>query len=162
MDSTPYFNPPRRRGLILHAAFGFLALAGSGSSVWLALRQESSGFYILLLLLAFILLLPAGQAIYRGYALLRAHYLLERDGLRLRWGLRGEDIPLDEVEWVRPAGELGFELPLPCLAMPGAILGSVTVRDVGLVEYMASEVDCLIVDGNPTTLVGDLRVMTGE
>jgi hypothetical protein len=152
MDSTPYFNPPRRRGLILHAAAGLLALTGSGVSVWQALRQESSGFYILLLLLAFGLLLPAGQAIYRWYALLRGHYLLERDGLRLRWGLRGEDIPLDEVEWVRPAGELGFDLPLPFLAVPGAILGSVAVPDYGLVEYLASEVDCLIVVATPKRL----------
>ncbi len=145
METTPYFNPPRRRGLILHAAVGLLMLAGSGASVWLALLQESTGFYILLLLLAFLLLVPAALAAYRGYALLRAHYMLERDGLRLRWGLRGEDIPLHEVEWVRPAAELGFDLRLPFLAVPGAILGSATTRDYGPVEFLASEVDCLVV-----------------
>jgi len=45
-------------------------------------------------------------------------------GLRLRWGLRAEDIPLPEIEWIRPASDLGFHLPKPFLSMPGALLGA--------------------------------------
>lgn len=56
------------------------------------------------LLLAGLCLLPLPLLVYRFRALQRAHYILERDGIRLRWGLRAEDIPMDQVDWVHPRG----------------------------------------------------------
>lgn len=94
---------------------------------------------MLFILLGLLLFIPLPLIIYRGYALLNARYIIERDGLRLRWGLRAEDIPLPEIEWVRPAADLAYQLPLPRLSTPGAITGTLTVPDLGPVEFMASE-----------------------
>jgi hypothetical protein len=88
-------------------------------------------------------------AAYRLFALWRATYILERDGLRLRWGLRAEDLPLEAIEWIRPADELGFPLPLPLFTWPGAILGGHTVPDLGMVEFLASERDRLLLLATP-------------
>jgi hypothetical protein len=132
------FPPERRIGLIFHTLV-FLGLAGgTAAAIWMATQQEVGTNFVLFILLALVLFLPLPLIAYRGYALLSALYSVERDGLRLRWGLRAEDIPLPEIEWVRPATDLAFDLPLPRLSWPGAVLGSLNVRDLGPVEYLAS------------------------
>jgi hypothetical protein len=87
--------------------------------------------------------------LYRAYALSRAVYRLERDGLRLRWGLRAEDIPLPEIEWVRRAADLATDLPLPPMPWPGALLGTVQAADLGPVEYLASSTHSLLLIATP-------------
>ena len=138
------FLPPRRRGLFLHglAAAGFLA--GSAGCLFFALQQQVTSFFVLLLLVSIALFVPLPIVSYRAYALYNANYVLERDGLRIRWGLRVEDIPLPEIEWVRPAADLGYHLPLPPLSFPGAITGLRQVEELGQVEYMASDVDSML------------------
>ncbi|MFN7035500.1 MAG: PH domain-containing protein [Bellilinea sp.] len=138
------FYPPRRRGLIFHLLAGAFLLAGSIAGLILAFSQPQEGRFVLLLLGSVALFAPLPWVFYRGYALMNAFYRLERDGLRLRWGLRAEDIPLPEIEWVRPASELGFDLPLPPLIVPGAVLGSRQVAELGTVEFMASETNTLL------------------
>jgi hypothetical protein len=54
------------------------------------------------------------------------------------WGLRIEDVPLTDIEWVRPASDLSHPLLLPRLRLPGAILGTRRHPDLGLVEFIAS------------------------
>jgi hypothetical protein len=76
---------------------------------------------------------------YRAYALLRADYYIDRDSLAMLWGLRVEDIPLTDVEWVRPATDLSHPLSLPRFRLPGAILGTRRHADLGLVEFIASD-----------------------
>lgn len=140
------FLPLRKRGLIIHGAALLLLAGGSAVLFWLAFDQAVGGAFLLLLLGALLLAAPVPLAAYRGYALLTAHYEVERDGLRLRWGLRGEDIPLPDIEWVRPVSDLTFDLPLPRLSWPGAYLGTRMVGDLGMVEFMASELgDALLV-----------------
>jgi hypothetical protein len=119
-------------------------LGGTAGSLWFALRLQVGIGFVLLLLLAVVLFAPLPLIIYRGYALLNAAYTLERDGLRIRWGLRAEDIPLPEIEWVRPAAELGFHLVYPPFIWPGAVLGARIQPDLGPVEFMASELDDLL------------------
>lgn len=89
---------------------------------------------IILLVLGFVPLLG-----YRAYALWRASYLLERDGIYLRWGLREEIIPMDVVAWVRSSRELETHLPPPWLRWPGAVLGSRGLPDGQRVEYLAAQ-----------------------
>jgi len=149
MAAEPAFQPPRRNGLLIHSGLAVLLLGGSAASLIEALNQEAGSYFVLLLLLSLALLPPAALAVYRGYALLQASYTLERDGLRLRWGLRGEDIPLSEIEWVRPATDLGYHLPLPAFAIPGAILGKLMLKDLGVVEFMASETATLLLVATP-------------
>ena len=144
-DESQVFYPPRRKGLIFHLLLGTVLLAGSLGSLILAISQPQQGRFVLLLLAAVVLFAPLPWVFYRGYALMNAFYRLERDGLRLRWGLRAEDIPLPEIEWVRPAAELGFHLPLPPLSTPGAVLGIRRVAELGTVEFIASDAASLLV-----------------
>jgi hypothetical protein len=127
-----------------------LLAAGVAAVLWLAFQQNVGANFVLLLLLAVVLFVPLPLLAYRGYALLTARYSVERDGLRLRWGLRAEDIPLPEIEWVRPASDLAFDLPVPRLSWPGAILGSLNVSDLGPVEFMASDRALLLLLATPT------------
>lgn len=102
--------------------------------------QDPSGLdFLLHMLIALVILMPLPLLAYRTYALLTAAYVLRRGGLMIRWGLRREDIPLNEIEWIRPAGELGFRLPLPWLRWRGAVLGRRQVPELGEVEFMAAD-----------------------
>ncbi len=143
------FMPPRQRGLVYHGV-ALLVLAGASVlTLILAIQRGVSGSFTLLLLLSVLFFAPLPLVIYRGYALLNATYTIERDGLRIRWGLRAEDIPLPEIEWVRPASDLGFHLPLPPLVWSGAILGSRDVSELGLVEFMGSDTSRLLLIATP-------------
>lgn len=143
------FLPPRRRALLLHilAAIGFLAV--SAVSLIFAIQQQVSGIFSLLLLLSVAFFIPLPVVLYRAYALYNAAYTLERDGLRIRWGLRAEDIPLTEIEWVRPVSDLGFHLPLPRLSFPGAILGLRKIEELGEVEFLSSDASSMLLIAVP-------------
>ena len=56
---------------------------------------------------------------YRLYSLWRSTYVVARDGMRLRWGLRVEDIPISDILWVYRADEVEFSPSLPLLRWPG-------------------------------------------
>jgi hypothetical protein len=75
---------------------------------------------------------------YRAYALFKADYYIDRDSLAMLWGLRVEDIPLTDIEWVRPASDLTRPLVLPRLRFPGSVLGTRRHPDLGIVEFIAS------------------------
>jgi hypothetical protein len=143
------FLPPRRQGLILHIGAALVLAGVDAVSFFYAAQQAVGSYFVLLLLLSLALLAPLIFVFYRGYALMQARYSLERDGLRLRWGLRAEDIPLPEVEWVRPASDLAFRLPLPFLPTPGSILGTINVPDLGPVEFMAADLGRMLLVATP-------------
>ena len=149
MADNRRFLPPRRRGVIIHAVAGSLLLLSSATLFFLALQEQFGTYFVVFLLASLLLLIPLTMVLYRGYALLRAYYDLERDGLHLRWGLRSEDIPLANIDWVRPASDLVEELPQRLLAYPGAILGLVNAPGLGRVEYLASEDDDLVLVCTP-------------
>jgi hypothetical protein len=149
MDIQTSFFPPRRAGVIFHTVAG-LILLGTAVIVFLLVYQREVGQgFVLGILLSAALAAPLPLLIYRGYALTQASYTLDRDGLRLRWGLRGEDIPLPQIEWVRPATEMGFRLPLPFLQWPGAVLGGRKVEGLGEVEFIASDLRTLLLVATP-------------
>lgn len=99
-------------------------------------------------LLYLSLALLAGFAIpllgYRAISLQRSSYLLEREGLRLRWGLRVEEIPMDAILWMRRASDLEFKVPLPWLRWPGALMGTRRLPGDGQVEFLAANTNNLI------------------
>jgi len=104
------------------------------------LFRTGSGFnFVVYLLVGLIAFAPIPLLAYRAYALFRAEYILDRDSLELRWGLRDEDIPLTDIEWVRSIHDLTHPLILPPLPMAGALLGLRRHRDVGVVEFIASD-----------------------
>jgi hypothetical protein len=148
MEST-IFYPPRRPGVIFQSlAIVLSALAGTAALV-LALTRATGSQFVLLIVLALLFYLPLPVLVYRLFSLLRASYTLERDGLRLHWGLRSQDIPLPQVEWVRPASDLGFHLPLPLLRWPGSVVGARPVPDLGPVEFLAATTQGMLLLATP-------------
>lgn len=138
------FEPVRRNGNIFHFGVLFLLIGAGIGILWLALNKAQGSFFVLLMILLLIVIIVLPVVIYRAYALLNARYIVERDGLRLRWGLRLEDIPLSAIEWVRPGNESGFQVNPPLLIWPGAILGSRSHVNLGNVEFIASDLQNLV------------------
>lgn len=134
------FPPARQRGYLIHGLLAGLLIVASLVFLWLLLNSSLNlGFAFWLAGLLVCLLFGTPVVLYRLYALNRANYLLSRDTLRLVWGLRVEEIPLNDVEWVRPVSDLTSPLRLPFLALPGALLGLTSHPDLREVEFLASE-----------------------
>ena len=122
-----------------------LALAATSAWGFWNLSSEQVGpSYVTYLLLALLSFAPIPFFGYRAYALQRADYYIDRDSLAAIWGLRVEDIPLTDIEWVRPATDLTTPLRMPRFRLPGAVLGTRRHPDLGLVEFIASDTKNLI------------------
>lgn len=149
MSALYEFRPPLRIAIIFHTLAIIFLIAATLLGFWQASQAEVGPVFLfyLIIALAAVSLLPV--FIYRFYALRHASYVLERDGLHLWWGLRGEDIPMDKVLWVRPAESLGYRLPRPWLYWPGCVLGIRQLSDASTLEYMASQTRNLILVGTP-------------
>jgi hypothetical protein len=147
MEDATTFSPPRQRGYLFHAG----ALGLLGSIVALLLNQAAQAplgpVFLLYLLAAILLALPLPLLAYRLYALRRSEYVLFRDGVALRWGLREEVIPMAEIAWVRRADDLVKPLVPPGLRWPGSVVGVSEHEDAGSVEFMAAEEANLILIG---------------
>ncbi len=141
------FNPPRRKGYILYAGLTLLLLGLSGFLLIFALDQQSSGFFALALLGAVIVLVPIPFILYATYALLRAKYILDREGLKIRWGLRVIDIPMPDIEWVRMADKKQTKMPTPAWSFTGLMRGVRHSPDLGEVEFLASDQNRLVLVG---------------
>ncbi len=149
MELPALFPPPRRYGLIFLSLVTLILTGAGGLSIALSTSQQEQSRFTGLLLFGVILLVPVPLILYTLYSLLRGQYILEREGLRLRWGLRAEDIPMSHIEWVRPMKELGFRVPLPLLRFPGAVLGSVYSHELGAIEFLASDPDSILLIATP-------------
>ena len=136
--NTGSFPPSHRRGLLAHGVIIAILVT---LSVWafLNLSRAPVGPTIILYLLMILAALPPLPFFsYRAFALLRADYVLDRDSLAFYWGLRVEDIPLTDIEWIRPASDLSSPLRPPTFSLPGALLGVTRHPDLGAVEFIAS------------------------
>lgn len=143
------FRPVRRFGTIFQAAFlGVFVFAGL-TGFWLAFQVSIGPAFLLSLLPVLAAFVVVPLLAYRFYALRRATYTLEREGIRLRWGLRVEEIPIPSVLWVGPATELAGPLPLPRLRWPGGVLGRRALPGVGEIEFMASATKNLVAIATP-------------
>ncbi len=138
------FKPPRKRGFILHFGALLLNLAVVGFFILQAIIQQERGFFILYLTTGVIVFLPIPVVAYRLFALLRSRYTVDREGIGIQWGLREEVIPMADVEWIRLASDLAFDLPLPPVSVQGAVLGTRLHRDLGHIEYIASDASNLL------------------
>lgn len=138
------FDPPRRAGLVFQGSATVILATAASFTLTVALRSPVGLDFLVGVVLATIFASPLPLLLYRIFALLRGYYSLDRDGLRLHWGLRVEEIPLPEIEWIRPAKELGMRLPLPLLVWTGAVLGRRVVENLGPVEFIASDLSKLL------------------
>ncbi|MGB9799301.1 MAG: PH domain-containing protein [Thermanaerothrix sp.] len=143
------FHPPRQRGIWINGAALIVNLAVLGIALVQLTEQRPGPRWLLWLVLALLGGIASLGSGYRLAALWRATYTIDRDGLRLRWGLRVEHLPLESIEWIRPGNEAGFPLPLPPFAWPGAILGSRKVPELGDIEFLAAETTTLLLIATP-------------
>jgi hypothetical protein len=139
-----HFPPAKRNGTITLVLIIIMLGAASSWGFWNLFNTQVGPSYVTYLLVALIAFAPIPIFGYRAYALRRADYYIDRDSLALMWGLRVEDIPLTDIEWVRPATDLTSPLLLPRFRFPGSILGSRRHPDLGLVEFIASDSHNLI------------------
>jgi hypothetical protein len=134
-----HFPPPKRRGLIIHSVV-ILILAIIAVIGFINLTRTDVGpAFLISLLVALTAFMPIPFFIYRAYSLLHADYHLDRDSLAIIWGLRVEDIPLSDIEFIRSSNDLTTPLLLPSLSMPGGLLGVRRHPDLGAVEFLASD-----------------------
>ncbi len=146
------FNPPRRRGMIVHGAL-VIVLAGLGIfGLWKASQAISGLTFLMYLLLAIAAFAFVPVLIYRMFALQRARYILARDGLSINWGLRREVIPINTISWVAPASQDGKSFSKPFLRIPGAVLGVQTQADGKSMEYLAASGNDLVIVATQTRM----------
>ena len=138
------FKPLRQRGFILHFGALLLNLAGVGFIILQAVMQQERRLFILYLIAGVILFLPVPIVAYRLFALVRSKYSVDREGIGIQWGLREVLIPIANIEWVRLASDLVYDLPLPPFSVQGAVLGSRHLSDLGHIEFIASSASELI------------------
>ncbi len=120
--------------LAILAILGFLNLSSA----------EVGPAFLGWLLLALFSFAPIPFLVYRAYSLWRADYHIDRDSLAISWGLRVEDIPLSDIEWMRSADDLINPLALPSLPLPGGLLGIRRHPELGVVEFLASDAKKLL------------------
>jgi len=138
------FPPARQPGLMIHVVLTGLFSLVSFFALWLTFQTEVGLLFATYVLVFVATAIPVPILGYRAYALTRANYLLDRNTLRLVWGLRVEDIPVTDVEWIRPLEGLLAPVSLPWLRLPGGILGVTRQPDIGKVEFMASEAKSIV------------------
>lgn len=142
--NTGAFPPPKQRGLLVHGII-LLVLATVVVVGFLQLSAADVGpRFLTWLLVSLAAFAPIPFFGYRLFALYRAGYTMDRDSLAIHWGLRVEDIPLNDIEWMRPASDLTHPLVLPSLPLPGALLGLRRHPDLGVVEFIASDAKKLL------------------
>ena len=139
-----HFPPPKRRGLIVHGSIIIILMVIAFIGFINLSRAEVGPQFLVALLVSLFAFAPIPFFIYRGYSLWRADYHMDRDSLAINWGLRVEDIPLSDIEWMRPADDLTRPLNLPSVRLPGGLLGMRRHPDLGVVEFLASDAKKLL------------------
>jgi hypothetical protein len=138
------FPPPRRRGQNLHILLILLLAVIVSILALLASRQPLGLVFAGLILLAVLVFIPIPILLYRLYSLARANYSLDRDQLSIAWGLRLEQIPVSDIEWVRPLSAMTRPFPMPFFRLPGSILGLRRHPELGPIEFLASDEKSLL------------------
>jgi hypothetical protein len=142
-------RPLFRYGAVLHLGILLINVSLSGFLLYLSFTTQVQGIFVVYLIASILTFLPFPYFLYRLFSLLRAKYHISRDGLGIQWGLRTEDIPITNVEWVRLPADLVTDMEFPRFIMPGALLGNVNHRDLGRVEFIASSKKNLVYVATP-------------
>ncbi|HEX6305479.1 MAG TPA: PH domain-containing protein [Anaerolineales bacterium] len=144
MENASDFHPDRWLGLVFHIAVILALIAIGVWGVFQMTRTDVSPIFFLYLIAVLLSLGLVPVAVYRAYTLYRAVYVIRRDGIQLRWGLRAEDIPINLVQWVGQLGDFDLPLPIPRLRWPGSVVGVQNLSDGRKVEFMAAGASQLV------------------
>jgi hypothetical protein len=140
------FFPPNRSGVIFHFALIAVLILTGIWGLWQAVNSDVGLTFILYLLPFLISVLLVPFLIYRLSNLENSNYTLERDSMRLRWGLRVETIPMMDVQWVRPITDLRGQIRPPRFRWPGAVLGTRRLPGSDTeIEFLASQTSTLLI-----------------
>jgi len=158
MQTEFTFKPNQRLGRLFHiGVIAVITIAGI-TGLFLASQANIGPVFILYLSPTLFAFLTLPIFSYRLYALLNGVYRLERDRVLLRWGLRIEEIPMDDVLWIYPKSDLSVKLPYPTLRWPGSVLGhrrlspNAGFTGVNKIEYLAGSVRDLVFIATPKRL----------
>jgi hypothetical protein len=146
VNDTFTFHPPRRLGNIFHAGMIVVLILAALWGLYQAAYDFGPNFlFHLLPIMLAIFLVPF--LVYRWSALQNAVYILERDEIRLQWGLRVEIIPTNNILWIRPSSDLLESIRLPWLRWYGSVVGTRRFTKEISIEFMASQTRNLILIG---------------
>lgn len=141
---TVEYPPARQRGVSLHLTLIISLALITALATWLATNEPIGLRFVVYIILASTAFFPLPILAYRLYSLQKGIYRLDREKLSLSWGLRSEQIPISDIEWVRPIHTLTRPLPLPWVRLPGSVLGNRKSSEFGTVEFIASEVSLIL------------------
>ncbi|MCD4752446.1 MAG: PH domain-containing protein [Anaerolineaceae bacterium] len=137
LDFQTIFEPDRRKGLLTYGGGILFLLVVMIVSLIFLLRSVGVPFVIFLLLflgaLAGIPLLG-----YRLFGLLKSRYIISRDGLYMRWGMREFQLPIQCIEWARTVESVAIEIPLPRFHWSGVLVGDRVSRELGMIEFLST------------------------
>ncbi len=131
------FKPSTRKGNLILGGLVFLCVLLAGLFFVLTTITSTAWLFSIYLAAGVAACFPLPMLSYRLLALNRAYYDMDRNVLKLHWGLRTEVLPLSQIDWVRPVEDLTTELPKPRLPIPGALIGVRPIEGLGKTEFMA-------------------------
>jgi len=143
------FSPARRVGVVFLVGVIILLIGGAFLGLYQATQASIGPAFLAAILPVLIAVLLVPILAYRLFGLSNASYILQRDGIKLQWGFRIEDIPMTSVLWVRRAGELDSRLPLPWIILPGSVTGIRKIAGTGAIEYLSPTIFDLLVIATP-------------
>ncbi len=149
MSEEYVFYPERRSGIIVHAVGLVILSTIALIALWRSFTDEIGLRFALDLLLGLIAVAGLAHLAYRLFSLRNSSYIVEREGVRLRWGLRGEDIPIAQVLAAGHPQDYGHPLPLPLPRWPGAVVGTRRSSRGETFEFMASDTSRLVLLATP-------------
>ena len=123
MDQGFLFQPRRTASIVILSTLFFVFAVLNLLNMALIASLPFRWLTLLNVVAALLLPIPLPWLLYNLWGLRRAAYSLERDGIRLRWGGRAVDIPMNRVLWVRLQEEDPARLLGPPLYLPGVVLG---------------------------------------
>lgn len=132
-------RPPRALGVVMGTALCAAALAAIALGIGQLSQAAISAALIVWAALPIFGAVLGGMAAYRLYGLLTARYVLNRNGLGIRWGQAVEEVPLPQARLARPTEAEAQSLhPRGGLRWPGCIVGTNRLEGLGTVEFFAT------------------------
>jgi hypothetical protein len=165
------FFPTRRLGLLFGSALLFAALGLTLVGLYFLATSEISPWLILWVILPLLGAPAAALISYQLYGLLTARYRMDREGIRVTWGLAEEQIPIGAIEEVHQVDEVRLpRRPGKGPWWPGCVTGHKQVEGWGEVEFFGTDLSAgatiiqtggrklAITPGNP----GEFKAHYGE